>query len=186
MQAAQGRKCLLLNADFRPHSLISWKEAISKMVCGKARVIEEYDDWEVSSPSITIKVPSVLVLVKYVVFRQPVKFNRVNIYSRDGYQCQYCGLEAGKGKPLSVVDLTFDHVIPRSKGGKTTWKNITTACEPCNTTKDNRTPAQAGMDILEKPERPTSVNHVELHLSGRSFPEAWRDYLYWTQELEQD
>lgn len=182
---------LLLNADGRPHSLITWKEAISKLLCGKAHLVEEYDDWEVSSPSITINVPSVLMLVKYVVFRQPVKFNRVNIYSRDEYRCQYCGLEPGQFseklmRELRTNDLTFDHVVPRSKGGRTSWTNIATACEPCNTWKDDRTPQEAGMKLLREPVKPKAVNHVELHLSGKSIPDAWRDYLYWTQELEQD
>jgi len=177
---------LVLNADYAPHSLVTWQEAIGLLVNGKARVEREYEDWQVSSPSITIKVPSVLVLIKYVVFRQPVKFNRVNIYARDDRQCLYCGKKAGKGQKLRVTDLTFDHVIPRSRGGKTNWMNIVTACGTCNLKKGNRMPREANMPLLRKPYKPKKLNHIEFTLSGRSIPEAWRDYLYWTQELEQD
>lgn len=177
---------LLLNADYRPHSVISWKDAITMMMQGKANVVSEYDDWKVKSPSITVKVPSVMVLVKYIVFRQDVKFNRANIYARDDHSCQYCGTQAGRGKNLSLSDLTFDHVVPRSKGGGTNWLNIVTACQPCNTRKADRTPKQAGMRLLNEPKQPKRVNNVEFRLSSKSIPDAWRDYLYWTTELDQD
>lgn len=176
---------LLLNADYKPHSLITWQEAINLMLQEKVHVVEEYDDWDVRSPSITVKVPAVVALVRYVVFKQPVKFNRANIYARDNHTCQYCGKKA-RGGSLSLTDLTFDHVIPSSMGGKTTWENITTACGPCNRHKRDRTPKQAGMELLTKPYKPRFVNPVKLELSGKSIPDAWRDYLYWTQEIESD
>lgn len=177
---------LLLNADYRPHSLLGWKEAIIMILQDKAHAVEEYKDWEISSPSITIKVPSVLVLNKFVVFRQTPKFNRANIYARDNRQCQYCGRKAGKGKTLSLSDLTFDHVLPRAQGGGTNWENITTACQSCNTKKANRTPKQAKMTLMNIPKKPSSVSNVELELSLKSIPAAWRDYLYWTTEIDQD
>lgn len=177
---------LLLNADYRPHSVISWKDAIVMIMQGKAETVVEYDDWQVRSPSITIKVPSVLVLLKYIVFRQSVKFNRANIYARDHHRCQFCGKKAGAGHKLRISDLTFDHVTPRSKGGKTNWYNIVTACQDCNTRKADRTPRQAGMSLLNEPGKPQKLNNVEFTLSSRSIPDAWRDYLYWTQELDQD
>ena len=176
---------LVLNADYRPHATVTWQEAIGYLVRGVARVVEEYADWNVSSPSMTIKVPSVIVLVKYVVFRQDVKFSRANIYARDEYRCQYCGRKAGKGHKLKIRDLTFDHVIPRSKGGKTSWENIATACQQCNAKKADLTPRQAGMRLLTTPKQPRSVNNLEFTLSKKSVPEAWRDYLYWNQELEE-
>lgn len=175
---------LVLNADYRPHSLVSWKDAIGYLVRGAARVVAEYDNWDVSSPSVTIRVPSVIVLTKYVVFRQKVKFSRANIYARDNYQCQYCGAKAGAGHKLNISDLTFDHVIPRSKGGGTTWENIVTACQGCNSKKANRTPREANMGLLQEPVRPKVVNNLEFTLSKRSIPDAWRDYLYWNQELK--
>lgn len=177
---------LVLNSDYRPHALVTWQEAVVYLMQGKARVIEEYDNWKVTSPSLILSVPSVIVLVKYVVFRQQVKFTRVNIYSRDNYQCQYCGRKAGPGQKLQIHDLTFDHVIPRSHGGPTSWENITTACQACNSKKANKTPRQAGMILLNKPVRPNRVNDLEFVLNRRSVPKAWRDYLYWNQELDQD
>lgn len=177
---------LVLNADYRPHALVTWQEALTYLIQGKARVLEEYEDWNVSSPSITFKVPSILVLVKYVVFRQQVKFTRANIYARDHYSCQYCGKKAGKGHPLSLKNLTFDHVLPRAQGGKTSWENITTACQSCNSRKANRTPDQAKMPLLQKPFKPTRINELEFSLSRKSVPDAWRDYLYWTQEIDSD
>lgn len=178
--------CLLLNADYRPHSLLGWKEAITMLLQNKARVVEEYEDWEVRSPSITVKVPSVLVLMKYVVFRKKPVFNRANIYARDNQQCQYCGKKAGEGKALSFRDLTFDHVVPRAQGGGTNWKNIVASCKSCNHRKGNRTPKEAGMSLMNKPERPTSVTNIEMKLSSNSVPDAWKSYLYWTTEIEQD
>jgi len=176
---------LVLNADYRPHALVTWQEAIGYLVRGVATVVEEYTDWDVRSPSVTIKVPSVIVLLKYVVFRQRVKFNRANIYARDNYQCQYCGKKAGSGKKLKIKDLTFDHVIPRSVGGKTSWDNIATACQSCNSKKADKTPRQACMTLMQEPYQPKAVNNLEFTMTGRSIPDAWRNYLYWTQELEE-
>lgn len=175
---------LVLNADYRPHSLVTWQDAIGYLVRGVARVVEEYTDWDVSSPSLTIKVPSVIVLVKYVVFRQKVKFSRANIYARDEYRCQYCGYKAGSGHKLRIRDLTFDHVMPRSRGGATSWENIVTACQSCNGRKANKTPREAGLSLLQEPVQPKAVNNLEFTLTKSSMPDAWRDYFYWNQELE--
>lgn len=108
---------LVLDADFRPHATVGWQDALCLLFSGKARVLHEYPDWQINSASLTIKVPAVLLLVKYIGFRQPVRFNRINVYARDHYTCQYCGKSAGLGKPLRVSDLTFDHILPRSRGG---------------------------------------------------------------------
>ena len=177
---------LLLNADYRPHSLIPWQKAITMLVKGVAQLVEAYDDWSVSAATVSFKVPAVLRLLKYVVYRKEVTFSRANIYNRDKYTCMYCGKRAGAGHPLSVRDLTFDHVVPRSRGGKTSWDNIVTCCESCNLKKDDRTPAEARMPLLENPKKPKRLSQIELVLSTRSVPEAWRDYLYWMQELEHD
>jgi 5-methylcytosine-specific restriction endonuclease McrA len=177
---------LVLNADYRPHSLISWEEAIVKVLQGKARVVAEYDDWKVRSTTFTLKVPSVVVLVKYIVFRHNVKFSRANIYARDEYTCQFCLQKAGEGGRLSISDLTFDHVVPRSRGGQTSWENIVTACQSCNTRKANRTPKEANMILHRIPVRPMYVGNMEFILSSRSIPDAWRDFLYWNQELESE
>jgi 5-methylcytosine-specific restriction endonuclease McrA len=107
-----------------------------------------------------------------------VRFSRVNIYARDQYRCQYCG----QRRPLE--ELTYDHVVPRSQGGRTCWTNIVTACHDCNMAKGGRTPQQAGMRLRNQPEQPTWLPAVVIRLSSRSVPDTWREYLYWTGELE--
>ncbi|KAB2910523.1 MAG: HNH endonuclease, partial [Kofleriaceae bacterium] len=91
-----------------------------------------------------------------------------------------CGVRCG------ISELTYDHVIPRAKGGKTTWENIVTCCYPCNGKKGNRTPSEAKMALRTQPVRPHWVPAVTIRVSTRSVPDAWRDYLYWTGEIESD
>jgi 5-methylcytosine-specific restriction endonuclease McrA len=104
-------------------------------------------------------------------------FTRFNLFLRDSFACQYCGCPR---------DLTFDHVVPRAQGGRTTWENVATACSPCNLKKGGRTPKQAHMNLHLAPIRPTSW---QLQDQGRRFPPnylhtSWRDWLYWDVELE--
>lgn len=177
---APGHKTLLLSQSYEPIKVISWQRAITLLFLGKVEVVEEYGD-AVRSVTFIIKIPSVVRLLR--AFRRhhrPVKFSRVNIYARDGYRCQYCGIRCG------MADLTYDHVVPRAKGGKTTWENIVTCCYPCNGKKGNRTPSEAGLKLRTQPARPQWVPAVTIRVSTRSVPDAWRDYLYWTGEIESD
>jgi 5-methylcytosine-specific restriction endonuclease McrA len=119
----------------------------------------------------------VIALRQYVKPSEFPAFTRFNLFLRDRFVCQYCG---------SGEHLTFDHVVPRRLGGRTTWENVTTACAPCNMAKGGRTPAQAHMRLMEEPIRPTTW---QLQEKGRAFPpnhlhESWRDWLYWDVELE--
>ena len=177
MEGGVTARTLLLSQGYEPIKVISWQRAITLLSLGKVEVVEEYQA-DVRSVSVVIKVPSVVRLLR--AFRRhskPVKFSRVNIYARDGYRCQYC-----KGRaPLS--DLTYDHVVPRSQGGRTTWENIVTCCYECNRRKSNRTPQQAGMKLAVVPQRPTWVPAVTIRVSTTSVPDAWCDYLYWTGDL---
>lgn len=129
---------LLLNADAQPMSLlplstITWEEAIKYMVLEKARVVEWYDDWIVRSASWQTRVPAVMMLTEYQKPKTSVRVSRTNVYLRDNYTCQYCG--------TNVTDTTgtLDHVLPISKGGKSNWLNLTTACKPCNWSKSDKT-----------------------------------------------
>ena len=172
---------LVLNADFRPLSyfplsLWSWQDAIKAVCLDRVNILEQYDR-SVRSPSFEIKLPSVVSLKTYVKPARNPAFTRFNVFLRDRFQCQYCGADE---------DLTFDHVIPRSRGGKTTWDNVVTACAPCNLLKGGRLAHQCGMNPRHRPHRP-SVN--ELRNNGRLFPpnylhDSWADYLYWDSELE--
>jgi 5-methylcytosine-specific restriction endonuclease McrA len=173
-------RTLLLSQGYEPIKVISWQRAITLLTLGKVEVIEEYDH-EIRAVSVVIKIPAVVRLLR--AFRRhakPVKFSRINIYARDGYRCQYCGTKC------SIGELTYDHVIPRAKGGRTTWDNIVTCCYPCNYTKGSRTPAEAKMSLKSTPVRPQWVPAVTIRVSTRSVPDAWRDYLYWTGEIESD
>ncbi|MCJ7596948.1 MAG: HNH endonuclease [Desulfobacterales bacterium] len=168
---------LLLNITYEPLKVINWKKAITLLFLGKVEVIEEYSR-EIHSVTFTIKLPSVVRLLQMVKRpKSPVKFSRQNIYSRDRYQCQYCG-----GK-YSSEELTYDHVIPKSRGGKTRWENIVTCCVECNREKGGRTPPEASMDLIRQPARPTWVPAVRITIEFHRVPQSWRDYLYWNVEL---
>jgi len=172
---------LVLNADYTPLSyyplsLWPWQTAIKAMFLERVDVVAHYDR-EVHSPSVSLKLPSVIALRDYVRPNEYPAFTRFNLFLRDRFRCVYCG---------SARELTFDHVIPRAQGGRTTWENVTTACAPCNLQKGGRTPREAHMHPHRDPIRPTSW---QLQEHGRAFPpnylhESWRDYLYWDVELE--
>jgi 5-methylcytosine-specific restriction endonuclease McrA len=171
---------LMLSSDYAPLKVISWKRAIELLTLGKVEVIEEYDN-EIRSAYLVIKVPAVVRLLKrFRKVNKPVKFSRVNIYGRDSYQCQYCE------KKCSMSELTYDHVVPRSQGGKTTWTNIVSACTSCNSRKAGRTPEQARMKLRKKPVQPVATPAVVIQISRKTVPDAWRDYLYWTGSLDED
>ena len=172
---------LVLNADFQPLSyyplsLWSWQDAIRAVFLSRVNIVSEYDR-HVHSPSFSMRVPSVVALKNYVKPALFPAFTRFNLFLRDNFGCQYCG---------SGQDLTFDHVMPRSLGGKTTWGNVTTACATCNIRKGGRMSRECRMYPCVKPYRPTNR---QLNANGRRYPpnylhESWRDFLYWDSELE--
>jgi len=176
-----GCPALVLNADFRPLSyyplsLWPWQEVIKAVFLDRVDVVSTYEQ-VVHSPTFEMKLPSVVSLKHYVAQDRPPAFTRFNLFLRDSFSCQYCA---------ASEDLTFDHVIPRSRGGRTTWENIVTACAPCNLSKGGRTPGEAHMRPRIPPRRPSAF---ELQDRGRRFPphhlhESWIDYLYWDIELE--
>ncbi len=172
---------LVLNADFRPLSyyplsLWSWQDAVKAAFLDRVNIIAHYDR-AVRSPTRELRLPSVVSLKSYVKPARYPAFTRFNVFLRDRFSCQYCGIPE---------DLTFDHLIPRSKGGRTTWDNVVAACSSCNLKKGGKLPAEAHMWPAMKPFRPTIY---ELHENGRAFPpnylhQSWQDYLYWDTELE--
>ena len=169
---------LLLSAGYEPIKVVSWQRAITLLTLGKIEVLEEYDR-EVRSPTIVFKMPAVVRLLRmFKRNKRVLKFSRINIYARDKYRCQYCS------QKLPISELTYDHVIPRSKGGKTAWDNIVAACAACNRRKGNRTPEQAHMRLLTRPTRPKWVPVMMVRVNRDTAPNAWRDYLYWTGELQ--
>ena len=177
----QACPALILNADFRPLSyyplsLWSWQDAVKAVFLDRVNILSNYDT-AVHSPTVEIMLPSVLSLKRYVRPARCPAFTRFNVFLRDRFSCQYCGVSG---------DLTFDHMVPRSRGGLTTWDNVVTACSPCNLRKSNRLPRIADMWPAQLPVRPTVA---DLHRNGRRFPpnflhHSWQDFLYWDTELE--
>jgi 5-methylcytosine-specific restriction endonuclease McrA len=161
---------LLLNSWMLPQRIVPWQEAITLWYLGKVDVLEAYGDW-VSSPSITVPLPAVIRLRRHVAsVRKGVKFSRANVFARDGFSCQYCGVKKTKN------ELSFDHVVPRMAGGRTGWENIVTACRPCNHKKRNRTPDQASMKLLRKPVRPHTLPIEPMGFGERQIPPEWSMY----------
>ena len=178
VQHVDATRTLLLSQGYEPIKIIPWQRALTLMTLDKVEVVEEYEK-AVRTASLIVNVPAVVRLRKS--FRRhakPVKFSRVNIYARDGYRCQYCASKC------SIDELTYDHVVPRSRGGRTTWDNIVSCCYDCNATKANRTPTEARMKLLSTPARPTWIPSVQIRVSAKSVPDAWRDYVYWTGEID--
>jgi 5-methylcytosine-specific restriction endonuclease McrA len=181
MASPDGCPALVLNADFRPLSyyplsLWSWQDAIKAVFMDRVNIVSEYDT-VVRSPSFDMRLPSVVSLKTYIKPSRTPAFTRFNVFLRDRFSCQYCS---------SREELTFDHVIPRSKGGLTTWENVVAACSPCNLRNGDKMPAVVDMFPMQKAYAPT-VN--DLHRNGKLFPpnylhESWLDYLYWDSELE--
>ncbi len=170
-------KTLLLNITYEPLRVISWQKAVTLLTRGKVEVVEEYDR-EVHSVTFVMKLPAVVRLLQFVKWRDDsVTFSRSNIYARDHGKCQYCG------RPISRQELTYDHVIPKSQGGDTSWENVVTCCVECNRAKGGRTPKQAGMKLLNAPKRPAWNMAVRITIGIRQMPTSWHDYLYWNVEL---
>jgi 5-methylcytosine-specific restriction endonuclease McrA len=177
---ADTTRTLLLTQGYEPIKVISWQRAITLLTLSKVDIIEEYDA-EIRAVSYVVRVPAVVRLLKpFRRYAKPVKFSRVNIYARDGYRCQYCG------DACTIGELTYDHVVPRSRGGATSWENIVSCCYACNARKANRTPAEAKMKLRAAPVRPTWMPAVQIRVSTASVPDAWRDYVYWTGEIDHD
>lgn len=165
------------DGQFVTYNFESWRE-VSEFRARHFR--QEDDDW-VRTVNSEIQVPRVIRLIEYDRLpRQNVKFNRRNIFARDNNQCQYCG------KKFPTTELSLDHVVPRSQGGQSTWENIVCCCLACNVRKGGRTPKQAGMTLIRKPEKPKRSPLLNLKLTHRKY-QSWRTFLdnaYWNVELK--
>jgi 5-methylcytosine-specific restriction endonuclease McrA len=181
-EKSKQRPALILNADYRPLSyfplsLWPWQEAIKAVYLKRVNVAAEYEE-VVRSEKLTLPLPSVIVLKNYVVPTKTVPFTRATLFLRDEFTCQYCGY---KGK-----DLTFDHVVPKSRGGKTRWDNVVAACQSCNLRKAAKTTSQAGFNLNKAPTKPSP--EVLLN-KGKKFPptdmhKSWSDFLYFEKDFD--
>lgn len=173
------KSVLLLNADGQPLSIlplstISWQNAIKAMWAEKVHVIKNYEDKFLRSPTVSIPYPSIIMLNTYHKQPSKAKYTRKNLYVRDKYCCQYCG-----GQFL-YQELTIDHVVPKSKGGRLTWENSVTACGPCNVKKgDSLYPKP-----LTEPKRPTwhQINYANKHHPLIIPDISWQSYIQWPED----
>ncbi len=179
---------LKLNADGTPLSIVplstvEWTEAMRLIFVGKAKVIKEYDDWVIRSQHLTMHVPSIIIMNKQVKWEKTLKYSKTNVYLRDDFTCQLqitsrCREKLGKHR---VDELTLDHIVPKSHGGKTTWTNVTTCCKGCNGAKGN--------DRTIVPKHPAKKpSYYEILKKRKSLPlhikvEDWRPYVNWPDHL---
>ena len=176
-------KCpaLVLNADFRPLSyyplsIWCWQDAVKSVFLDRVSIVSNYKR-KIRSPSFEMNLPSVIALKNFIQPSKNPNFTRFNVFLRDKFACQYCG---------DTKDLTFDHLLPKSRGGLTDWNNVVTACSSCNVKKGGKLYRDCDLKLANKPYAPTVE---DLHRNGRHFPpnflhESWMDYLYWDIELE--
>ena len=167
----------LEEGQFTTYDFPTWRE-VSEFRSKHFR--QEDDDW-VRTVATEIQVPRVIRLTGYDRLpKQTVKFNRRNIFARDNNQCQYCG------KKFPTSELSLDHVVPRSQNGASTWENIVCACVDCNVRKGGRTPRQASMVLIRKPEKPKRSPVLNLKLSQKKY-QSWQSFIdnaYWNVELK--
>ena len=190
---------LVLNRSYLPVHVTSARRAFTLLYQGIARVVNEqyqtfdFEEWSqlavardaesVGTPSGRIRIPRVIALVAFDRLpKRHVRFSRINLMARDNFQCQYCGRRPHR------AELNLDHVVPRSLGGRSTWENVVTSCVDCNRRKGGRTPRQAHLKLVRKPERPRWTPLANLLWSSVRYPE-WRPFLsvvdasYWNVEL---
>lgn len=162
--------------QFANYNFESWRE-ISEL---KARFKEPHDDW-IRSVNFEIRVPRVIRLLVYDrIPKQVIRFNRRNIFARDNNRCQYCG------KKFPTSELSLDHVVPRSRGGDTTWENIVCSCVKCNVKKGGRTPQEAHMHLIKQPIKPKRSPLLSMKLGNPKY-ESWKTFLdsaYWSVDLK--
>jgi 5-methylcytosine-specific restriction endonuclease McrA len=169
---------LLLNNTYEPISVISWQRAVTLVYLGKGDVLEEYTR-EIRCTSVRMHIPAVLRMRERVRTIKPaVRFSRQNVYLRDQYRCQYCGGE------FKAAELTYDHVLPRCRGGATNWTNIVSCCVKCNRRKGSMSLEQAGMKLLKRPARPVALPYRNGFYSQNA-PACWKFYL-WDKDSGED
>lgn len=162
---------LVLNATYEPLSVVSVRRAVVLLLKEKAEIVEAAEA-ELRSEHLSIPMPLVIRLVYYVriPYRVSLPLTRRTVLARDHYTCQYCGRQPSR------KDLTVDHILPRSRGGHSTWENVVAACQRCNGRKGNRTPEEVGMKLLSKPAQPRYVALAMVESANAR--QAWRKYIF--------
>ena len=183
---------LVLDPSYVPVGRVTWQRALTLYFSQKVEIVDVYEDKEVRSATLVIKMPAIVRFLRALRSKKKaVKFSRLNIYTRDEGRCQYCYAH------VPLEETTYDHVLPRSRGGKTEWENVVIACVPCNQAKANRTPGEAKMPLARRPIRPKRLPDIRIRLTWKQgMPEVWRGWLtdaketiqsavYWGGELDE-
>jgi 5-methylcytosine-specific restriction endonuclease McrA len=184
---------LVLTQSYAPHKVVAVDRALMMLFQGKIEVVEEYSEFAGiihadrlsefkqvvraypgrghNGEDLKIYSPAVVRLTRQVGnVKRGVKFSRINVFTRDGFRCQYCGVAK------KMAELNYDHVVPRVQGGKTVWENIVTSCYPCNSRKDKRTPEQAGMKLRHQPYKPKTLPMLGPRFDATKVPAIWIGY----------
>jgi 5-methylcytosine-specific restriction endonuclease McrA len=162
-------RVLVLNASYEPINVCTVRRAAVLLLKNRAEILEQ-GDWALHAETLTLPRPVVIRLLTYVKIPRDAhrrKITRRAVFARDRWTCQYCGHERG--------NLTVDHVVPRSKGGSSSWDNIVTCCAPCNRRKGDRLPRQANMVPRRAPKAPNPT--IFIHVAAPTIPAAWEQYL---------
>ncbi len=163
---------MLLTQGYQPLKVISWQRAICMSFLGKVEVVTTHPGREIRTVATAYAAPAVVRLVRaHRIGPHHVRFSRRNVYLRDRFSCQYCHTR------FPERDLTLDHVVPRSRGGRTAWNNVVACCVPCNRGKGSKTPSEAGLDLLNSPRKPRWRPATAAHLGIDGIPDVWRDWL---------
>ncbi|WP_317194238.1 HNH endonuclease [Penaeicola halotolerans] len=161
------KKVLVLNQDYSPIGVCHVQKAFILVFLDKADIIEQFESLKLRTIEKSFPYPAVIKLSNYKnIPYKGVMLNRFNLFKRDGFSCQYCS---------SRKDLTLDHVIPKSKGGKTTWENLVTACRRCNARKGHQTPEQVGLKLAQQPYKPTYADFLKEYALQNAI--EWLPYL---------
>jgi 5-methylcytosine-specific restriction endonuclease McrA len=164
-------RVLVLNNNYAALGICDWRKAVILYFTNKIEILESYSN-ELHSPNMTMKQPAVVRVLKYIRPKsKKARFNKDTIYARDRGRCSYCGEEVSRSK------ATYDHILPKSRGGKTTFGNIALSCGACNSFKNNRTPEEAKMELLTSPFVPyTTVGNLTMVYGTKKIPE-WEKWL---------
>jgi 5-methylcytosine-specific restriction endonuclease McrA len=164
---------LVLNATYEVMKIVSWKQAIKLYFREKVDIVEEYDH-NVLTPTLIMRIPAVVKYRQVINLKRyiNVKFGRISVYTRDNFTCQYCHHKFLKAR------LTLDHVMPKSRGGTSSWINCVTCCKECNVRKADRTPKEANMKLYKEPCQPNQTEAFVLAATTNTnlMPEAWKNY----------
>lgn len=162
-------RTIVLNGDFQFLNTVSWKRGLSLVLSGKSEVLKYTDKIITCSDGSCFSIPLVIRLIKVIrtIYRNRVPYSKRNIFVRDNFKCMYCG---------KTKELTIDHIIPSSRGGKTTFENCVAACRPCNNKKNNRTPSEAKMYLKKQPHAPTIYEFFLLKMKQLGVDECLKEW----------